>query len=47
MNAGSGSGILRLRREIPLLFGKKSSQPGFVSIHLFQNRLLNGRAASV
>jgi hypothetical protein len=27
MNAGSGSGILRLRREIPLLFGKKSSQP--------------------
>jgi hypothetical protein len=24
MNAGSGSGILRLRRKIPLLFGEKS-----------------------
>jgi hypothetical protein len=26
MNAGSASGILRLRRKIPLLFGKKSSK---------------------
>jgi hypothetical protein len=27
MNAGSGSGNLRLCRKIPLLFGKKSLNP--------------------
>jgi hypothetical protein len=33
-DAGSGSGTLRLRRKIPLLFGEKRLKQ-FVSIYLF------------
>jgi len=43
---GSGSGIIRLRRKIPLLFEEKNSKTPVGFIYL-KNWLLNGRAASI
>jgi hypothetical protein len=45
-DAGSGSGILRLRRTIPLLFGRDFKDSLF-QLSLFRFRLLNRRGASV
>jgi hypothetical protein len=46
INSGSGSGTLRLRRKIPLLFVMESLKQ-LVGTCLFKQALLNGRAAFV
>ena len=45
-DAGSGSGILRLRQTILLLFGKKNLKTVCFESLISKNRLLSGRPAS-